>query len=91
MHCLLIVLYHSHPYIKKMHINQSSAVIVTRCLCDACGDLSQICASKLQNSCNLDVGFPLPVLFHLPAPSFEIRISNLRDYLSNYRILNVVC
>ena len=33
-----------------MHINQSSAMIVTWCLCDACGNLSQICASNLHES-----------------------------------------
>ena len=65
-----------------MHNNLSSAVIVTWCLCDACGDLSQICALKL---CiwSLHMRLVLPVLNHkVQSYILEKKISNLHDSLS---------
>ena len=57
-------------------------MIVTWCLCDACGDLSQICALKL---CiwSLHMGLVLPVLNHkVQSYILEKKISNLHDSLS---------
>ena len=57
-------------------------MIVTWCLCDACGDLSQICALKL---CiwSLHMRLVLPVLNH-KVYSYILgkKISNLRESLS---------
>ena len=43
-------------YLKIMHNNQSPAVIVTWFLYDAYVALSQMCASKLQDSFNIGCG-----------------------------------
>ena len=75
LNCTVTLTSMHHTFVKIMHVYQSSAVIVTWCLCDACGDLSQICASK----------FPLSVLVYRPATSLVTRISNLCDPLSNCR------
>ena len=44
LNCTVTLTSMHHTFVKIMHVYQSSAVIVTWCLCDACGDLSQICA-----------------------------------------------